>query len=324
MREVADLTGMVFGKWTVIKRADDYISPKGRRKATWTCRCECGNIKDVVGELLKSGHSKSCGCLNKEMLSNRGYDLTGKIFGRLMVIQQINNSIRENGRSYRQWECLCECGNTIIATTQCLTKGKTKSCGCLNNEKRHERTPNKCKDMGKYVVMYNNDGREIYVDKEDYPLVSPYCWRIIKTGYVIANINRRTVYLHRFIMGEPDGYLVDHWGGDKTRNDNRRYNLRIATYLENTLNRKPNKTSETGVAGVTWYKTSNKWKAAITVNKKYMVLGYFENFDDAVKSRKEAEEKYFGEWSYDNSQKNAKKKLLDYNNNQTGTEETVV
>ncbi len=44
------------------------------------------------------------------------------------------------------------------------------------------------------------------------------------------------------------------------------------------------------------------WYSQIKVKgQKRITLGYFNDFDDAVKARKNAEEKYFGEYSYDNS-----------------------
>ena len=57
-----------------------------------------------------------------------------------------------------------------------------------------------------------------------------------------------------------------------------------------------------GVTGVCFDKRINKWYAQIKVkNKKRITLGYFTNFEEAVVARKEAEQKYFGEYSYDNS-----------------------
>ena len=58
-----------------------------------------------------------------------------------------------------------------------------------------------------------------------------------------------------------------------------------------------------GVKGVNFDKRLQQWRSRIGVNKKTIELGYFDKFEDAVKARKEAEEKYFGEFSYDNSQK---------------------
>ena len=47
----------------------------------------------------------------------------------------------------------------------------------------------------------------------------------------------------------------------------------------------------------------DKWNSQIALNGKHINLGYFSDFEDVVKARKEAEEKYFREYSYDNSQK---------------------
>lgn len=60
-------------------------------------------------------------------------------------------------------------------------------------------------------------------------------------------------------------------------------------------------TNSSGVTGVGYRKSSDTWRARITVNKKSIYLGDFKNFEDAVNVRKQAEEKYFGEYSYDNS-----------------------
>ena len=56
-----------------------------------------------------------------------------------------------------------------------------------------------------------------------------------------------------------------------------------------------------GATGVSWHKNKGKWQAYLTINHKRIHLGYHVKFDDAVKVRKDAEEKYFGEYSYDNS-----------------------
>ena len=57
-----DLTGQRFGKLTVIKRDNDYVSPKGYVALNWLCQCECGQRVVVRGCNLKSGASQSCGC----------------------------------------------------------------------------------------------------------------------------------------------------------------------------------------------------------------------------------------------------------------------
>ena len=59
MRE--DLTGKRFGRLTVIKYNHTYNYCR-----FWECICDCGNITYIGTHTLKSGHTKSCGCLNHE------------------------------------------------------------------------------------------------------------------------------------------------------------------------------------------------------------------------------------------------------------------
>jgi hypothetical protein len=61
------MKGKSFGKWTVLEEA-------GRNKhgkIMWTCKCECGTVKDICGENLRSGNSSSCGCYKLQTSSER-------------------------------------------------------------------------------------------------------------------------------------------------------------------------------------------------------------------------------------------------------------
>ena len=99
----------------------------------------------------------------------------------------------------------------------------------------------------------------------------------------------------------PDDLVPDHINGK--RFDNRKCNLRIATRYQNNMNMRLSRNNTSGVKGVNFDKRLQQWRSRIGFNKKTIELGYFDKFEDAVKARKEAEEKYFGEFSYDNSQK---------------------
>lgn len=61
----------------------------------------------------------------------------------------------------------------------------------------------------------------------------------------------------------------------------------------NRLVAKTPKNNTSGVTGVSWNSKSSKWCARIGIHKKRITLGYYENKEDAIKARKEAEEKYF-------------------------------
>jgi hypothetical protein len=62
-------------------------------------------------------------------------DLTGKRFGRLTAIQQVEKVI-----TVKLWECKCECGVTTLRNSNTLRTGHTKSCGCLSREALTKRT----------------------------------------------------------------------------------------------------------------------------------------------------------------------------------------
>jgi len=78
MKKLMNLIGLEYERWTVIKST-------GRNKHgqfMWLCRCCCGNEKIVLGNSLRNGDSRSCGCLAKEMLIKRsvthGFTRNGK------------------------------------------------------------------------------------------------------------------------------------------------------------------------------------------------------------------------------------------------------
>ena len=62
-----DLTGKRFGRLVVLHR--DGSTPG--RDAAWRCRCDCGEVRTIRGQCLRSGHTKSCGCLHREFSSER-------------------------------------------------------------------------------------------------------------------------------------------------------------------------------------------------------------------------------------------------------------
>ncbi len=85
---------------------------------------------------------------------------------------------------------------------------------------------------------------------------------------------------------------VDHVNGVRT--DNRWENLREVTRRDNTRNAHMLKTNTSGACGVSWSTDKNKWRAQIAINHKNIHLGYFDNIQEAVCARKEAEKKYGG------------------------------
>ena len=66
MYKMKDLTGKKYNKLTIIKFAG-----KINGHNTWLCQCDCGNFKILSTNVLKTGHTKSCGCVHKEQLLKR-------------------------------------------------------------------------------------------------------------------------------------------------------------------------------------------------------------------------------------------------------------
>ena len=113
-----DLKELRFGHLIVIREA--VRSKQSKRTVRWLCDCDCGMCSVVNSQDLRSGKTKSCGCMKR-------VDLTGKHYGRLTVL----------GRSHgapSTWDCRCECGSLVIVRGGNLHSGSTKSCGCLRRD----------------------------------------------------------------------------------------------------------------------------------------------------------------------------------------------
>ena len=155
-----------------------------------------------------------------------------------------------------------------------------------------------------YGVGYTHKGQPFYFDLEDYNKIKDISWHINSDGYVHGVVdNNKKIFLHRLIMGCPKGLEVDHVHGKQSRNDCRKENLRIGTNQQNQMNCPIRADNTSGAKGVSWHKKKQKWIAQIGVDNKLIYLGVYENYEDAVKARKEAEDKYFEDWSYDKSQR---------------------
>lgn len=146
------------------------------------------------------------------------------------------------------------------------------------------------------VPMYNRQGKVkafFLVDDID-SWVTQYRWSLIGKGYVARKEKGKSIQLHRELFNPEDieGKVVDHINGNPL--DNRRQNLRVCTVGENNRNNRGRSQGTSGVTGVSCY--NNKWKARIKINRKDIHLGVFDNKEDAIKARKEAEVKYFGEF----------------------------
>ena len=130
-RPIKDLTGLVCGQLTVLRRATDYVSPKGAVYVQWECECSCGKHCIKRGTALTSGKAKSCGCARSSSLKDKNVkDLTGQRFGRWTVIERAGS----NSSRAAMWKCQCDCGTVAVVNGASLRRGDSTSCGCLKIE----------------------------------------------------------------------------------------------------------------------------------------------------------------------------------------------
>ncbi|TCT14563.1 hypothetical protein EDC18_10544 [Natranaerovirga pectinivora] len=151
---------VVIGK-TVKKKGKSYL---------WEFKCDCGNTVYYRACDVKSGSTKSCGCLKyKRSIVD---DITGKLYGKLTVIRKTDK--KTDGRYL--WQCKCDCDKIVYVSARALKSGNTSSCGCKKYDdarkvdytgkrfekltviKRDENIAKwicKC-DCGKEIIVYGN------------------------------------------------------------------------------------------------------------------------------------------------------------------------
>lgn len=321
---IVDLSGQHIGRWEVLYLLDERTKKRG---TIWHCRCTCGTEKDVPGEALRNGSSKSCGCLQKEIASQSGkntaIDITGQKFGKLIALERIP---AVNANKHTRWKCQCDCGNIVDIDLGNIMSGKSRSCGCtlssqeeniikllkehnINYEYQYEfdDLPNKPFDFyinNSYIVEYDGQQHFLYTKygwstKEK--LIRTHKNDLIKNEYCFTNnipiirIPYNKEYTFDDLMLNSTHFLFskdsekDYYGIDpEIKEECNRDNVRFETPVKN----------KSGFPGVCLSAKNNKWRAYITVNGKRIDIGYFNTKEDAINARINAEIKYLGHIKY--------------------------
>lgn len=149
---------------------------------------------------------------------------------------------------------------------------------------------NKYVICGDFVQAWTTKGEQFFLDLKDSPAIKSHTWCVGKTGYLVSNINGKTIKLHRFLLGCKPHEVIDHIDGDKL--NNRRSNLRKCTPKENAANCPLKKNNTSGYPGVQLL-PCGKYRARIMVNRKEIALGRYLSLKDAIAARQKAEQKYF-------------------------------
>jgi len=150
--------------------------------------------------------------------------------------------------------------------------------------------------------------KEAMVDDCDYNMLSAYRWYWAlkprsKFGYAVADLHNidnefgvRHVTMHRMLLKPDRGKVVDHVNGNGL--DNRRENIRICTLSQNNANfAVGGKRNKSGYKGVSWHKSTQKWRATLLLGGKQHYLGIFDDKLEAARAYNVEALKCFGEFA---------------------------
>lgn len=187
-------------------------------------------------------------------------DLTGKRFGKLVALEYAGNG---------KWKCKCDCGNATIVFAENLKRRHTTSCGCARGNGIIGRK------YGKLTVISQADDTT-YICKCE-------CGEIVKRHYnsLVNNLTSSC---------------------DSCSRENRATAVKEKVFFDGTqpsriaFDKQPTKANKSGIVGVNWDKSRGKWMAGIRFKGHKYNLGRFDNIQDAIDARKEAEKKIFGDF----------------------------
>lgn len=116
-----DLTGKIFNYLIVLN-----LYGKNSNHLIWNCKCVCGKEIQVSADHLRSGHTKSCGCMTNKIISeSKIIDYSNQKIGKLLILDKVGI---KNHSMY--WKCKCDCGNYCVVSSKYLSQSKFPSCGC--------------------------------------------------------------------------------------------------------------------------------------------------------------------------------------------------
>lgn len=130
-------------------------------------------------------------------------------------------------------------------------------------------------------------GQVALVDREDYERIASLSWYAVmdkctKTFYAIKDVPGSSAYsgrtyMHRMIMGDPAGILIDHRDPSQTL-DNRKSNLREASKQQNQCNQRIRSDNTSGFRGLRYHRGRMKpWNVRVNLNGKSTSHGYYED-----------------------------------------------
>ena len=112
-----DLTGQIFGRLTVLRRVENIITKHKRSRIAYECQCTCGEHKIIQADNLLNNSTKSCGCLQKELIKNLNYKYGFSVKQQFQPLYHIWKAMKQrcinpNAPRYKDYGgrgiCLCK------------------------------------------------------------------------------------------------------------------------------------------------------------------------------------------------------------------------
>lgn len=305
--------GAKYGRWTVLAKAE--------KKGYFTCRCECGTVRDVFGGDLKNGQSRSCGCLNRRKPRKYKPVEIGAKYGRWTVLAKAEK------KGY--FTCRCECGTVRDVMGQRLKNGQSRSCGCFKKRKPRKYKPVEIgAKYGRWTVLAKAEKKGYFTCRCDCGTVKDVHGQRLKNGqsrscgclmrdllnerweknHVIGRKKGRLTVIRKLYNSDYVGYYLCHCdcGNDLVlpapciapssnqiscgclrASDEGRLRATIGQIRNKTVQ----KNSTTGVTGVTI--NQGKYVATLRIDGVIHYLGIYDTLEEAKKAREEGEMKYF-------------------------------
>ena len=151
-------------------------------------------------------------------------------------------------------------------------------------------------------------GKVALVEDRDYGYLMSWKWMASrqKNGDFYAKRRKAgkrcdkhvSIYMHRVIVNTAEGMTTDHRNSNTL--DNRRSNLRLCNKSENAHNCGVRSDNSSGHRGICWHKKARKWQVRLKSHGVDKYLGLYKDLDKAIIARKTAEEKYVGEFAFNN------------------------
>ena len=283
MADYSGLIGQTYGYWTVVG-----LATVPRRVH---CKCKCGTERNVDVSLLKTGGSKSCGCMRLKKdgtpcaSRSAGEKIEpGQRFGRLVALEPTEKRSGSNV----VWECRCDCGNMAYVAAADLKRGRTKSCGCAGAH------------TNLMDISGQRFGRLVALEPTEKRSGSNVVWKCQCDCGKIAEVSAN------FLRGgvtKSCGCLAAEAQSKTAKSMREKLE---PCYVDgtnvNVLLLPPTKRNTSGKTGVFWDKSDCLWKAKIMFKGRHYYLGSSKDIEHAIKLREEAEKRIHGaflDWYYE-------------------------